>query len=90
MDKKLLTIILLTISAALLAAANLLPSSARADNVVNSRDYQCVTAGITSGGEGLYILDNRTGQLAIYTYDPASHSVLPRAVRSMADIMATK
>ena len=77
---------ILTLSAALLLAAHwFVPSSATAQVAVKDRDYQVVTARITSGGDGLYVMDNRTGQIAIFSYDPSSRSMRARAVRNVAD-----
>jgi hypothetical protein len=47
-----------------------------------------VTAKIQTGGDGLYIMDNRTGQIAIFTYDAGSRTVRARAVRNVADAFA--
>ena len=30
----------------------------------------------STGGDGLYIMDMRTGQVAVFTYDPASRGAL--------------
>lgn len=77
---------ILALSAALLVAAHwFVPAPATAQVAVKDRDYQVVTARITSGGDGLYILDNRTGQMAIFSYDPSSRSMRARAVRNVAD-----
>ena len=85
MDRKLIAICILTITATALMIANFLTPPAQADMAVNSRDYQAVTARISSGGEGLYIVDNRTGLIAIMTYDPNTRSVIPRAARPVID-----
>jgi hypothetical protein len=80
---------ILTLSATLLAAAHwFVPTPAEAQVAVKDRDYQVCTARITTGGDGLYIMDNRTGQIAIFTYDPSSRSVRARAVRNVADAFA--
>jgi hypothetical protein len=77
---------ILTLTAALLVAAHwFVPTPAAAQVQVKERDYQIVTARITSGGDGLYIHDVRTGQIAVFTYDPASRGVRARTVRMMAD-----
>ncbi len=56
---------------ALLAAVFFVnPSPAPADFAVKDRDYQVVSASVTSGSDGLYILDNRTGQIAVFLYEP--------------------
>ena len=46
------------------------PSTAPAEEAVKDRDYQVVTAEVQNGSEGLYILDNRTGLIAVFMYDP--------------------
>jgi hypothetical protein len=85
MDRKLIAICILTVSAVALMIANFLTPPAKADVAVNSHDYQAVTARITSGGEGLYIVDNRTGLIAVMTYDPNTRTVVPRAARPLTD-----
>ena len=42
------------------------------------------------GGDGLYIMDMRTGQVAVFTYDPASRGVRARKVRNVADAFMTR
>ena len=86
MQRKTLSITILSITAAVLLVANwLVPQPARASEAVKDRDYQVVTCRVQSGGDGLYILDNRTGQIAVFTYDPGSRSVRARQVRMVAD-----
>jgi curli biogenesis system outer membrane secretion channel CsgG len=87
MKPKNLSIAVLTMSAIVLAAAHVLVQTqpAQAEAVIKERDYQVVTAKIATGGDGLYILDNRTGQVAVFTYDPASRGVRARTVRNAAD-----
>ncbi len=81
-----LSIIILSITAALMLAAHIfIPTTAKAEMAVKDRDYQVVTARVQSGGDGLYILDNRTAQLAVFTYDPTSRAVRPRQVRPISD-----
>lgn len=85
-----LSIALLSVTALLLAAGHwFLPASARAEEVVKERDYQVVTARVQQGGDGVYILDNRTGLLAVFTYDPATRAVRPRQVRQVSDAFPT-
>jgi hypothetical protein len=86
MDRKLIAICVLTVSAVALMIANFVsPNPAKADMAVNSHDYQAVTARIQGGGEGLYLVDNRTGLIAIMTYDPNTRTVIPRAARPVVD-----
>jgi hypothetical protein len=85
-NKTNLAISILSITAALMLAAHwLAPTSATAQVAIKERDYQVVTARVQTGGDGLYILDNRTGQIAVFTYDPASRAVRARTVRMVAD-----
>ncbi len=85
MDRKLILICVLTVSAMALMIANFVTPAARADTAVNSHDYQAVTARVQGGGEGLYILDNRTALIVILTYDPNTRSLIPRAARPVMD-----
>lgn len=78
MDKKLFIIGVLSLSAVVLFAANLLqPRTANAALVVKDNDYTAVTARTAKGGEALYILDNRTGAMIVMSYDPARRAVIP-------------
>jgi hypothetical protein len=86
MDRKLLAICILTITGMALMIANFVTPAARADMAVNSHDYQLVTAGLQGGGEALYIVDNRTGLMAIFTYDAGSRSIQPRTLRPVSDV----
>jgi hypothetical protein len=85
--KRHLSITILSLTAVLMIVVHaLLPGTPAAAQVaIKERDYQVVTARITTGGDGLYILDNRTGQVAVFTYDPASRGVRARTVRNVAD-----
>ena len=85
--KRHLSIAILSTTAVLMIVVHaLLPGTpASAQVAIKERDYQVVTARITTGGDGLYILDNRTGQVAVFTYDPASRGVRARTVRNVAD-----
>ncbi len=68
MDRKLIAICMLSLSAMALMIANF-SIPAQASTTTNSRDYQLSTALMQNGSEGLYVLDNRTGLIAIFTYD---------------------
>lgn len=82
---------ILCLSAAVLLAANLWPvDQAQASVSVKDRDYQVVTARVQTGGDGLYILDNRTGMLGVFTYDPASRRLAARASRPIMDAFRTR
>lgn len=89
MDKKTLGIVALSVTATLLVFANLVePTPTMAEAVVNGRDYQAVTTKAQAGGDALYILDNKTGQLAVFMYDPRDKMVRVRDVRYVRDAFA--
>src|SRR3954465_2874116 len=78
MDKRTFLIGVLSITAAVLLAANLIqPRMAEASLVVKDNEYTAVTARIAKGGEALYLLDNRRGRMAVLMYDPNKKSVVP-------------
>jgi hypothetical protein len=84
MNRTNITISLLSLSAAVLLVANwLVPSSASAQVSVKERDYQIVTAGIQTGGDALYILDNSTAQIGVFTYDSTTRGVVAKTVRPL-------
>jgi hypothetical protein len=90
MNRKNITITLLSLSAAVLLTLNWLLPSASAQVTIKERDYQAVTARVRGGGDGLYILDNRTGQIGVFTYDAGRRTIVPQAIRSVADGFVTR
>ncbi|HEX8523384.1 MAG TPA: hypothetical protein VF669_14110 [Tepidisphaeraceae bacterium] len=91
MSRKNLLLTLLSISAVLLLVANVLvPNYANAQVSVKERDYQVVTARVPSGGDGIYILDSRTGQVGVFSYDSGSRTIEARAVRPLTDAFNTR
>jgi hypothetical protein len=89
MDKKTLGIVALSITATLLVLAYLVePTPVLAEAVVTGRDYQAVTTRAQNGGDALYILDNKTGQLAVFMYDARDKTVHVRDVRYVRDAFA--
>ncbi len=79
MKRETLWIVLLTVSAALLMAFySGLQRPAVAANTIKERDYQLVTARLGDGGEALYVTDARTGVCAVFSFDPATRSVVLR------------
>lgn len=72
-------IVVLTITAVLLLAFNFsLQQPTQAANTIKERDYQLVTARQQDGGEALFVTDSRTGVCAVFSFDPASGSVVLR------------
>ena len=51
---------------------------------------EVVTAKVQNGGDGVYILDNRTGRFAVFTWDNGSRRLEPRTVRPLADAFVTR
>lgn len=79
MRKETFGIVLLSISAVvLLSFLFALQQPVQAGAAIRERDYQLVTAASSDGGEALYVTDNRTGVCAVFSYDPASRSVVLR------------
>ena len=71
MDSKTYGIGILTLTATALLIANLFsPTQVIGNEAVANEDMQAVTARASKGGEALYLLDNSTGKLAIFTVDP--------------------
>lgn len=85
------TILALVCSAmALLAAVFFVnPSSSSADFAVKDRDYQVVSATVQNGSEGLYILDNRTGLIAVFLYEPGK-GLIHKGTQPIAGVFGVK
>jgi hypothetical protein len=88
MDNKTFGIGVLFLTAVILLVANwMVPNRVVADTVVH-RDFSVVTARVQGGGDALYVVDNRTQQMAVFTYDAGARNVRPRAVRPLSDAVA--
>jgi hypothetical protein len=84
MKKKNFAISLLSLSAVVLMLANYFaPQQAQALMSIKDRDFSLVTARTQNGGDTLYVLDNRSGRCAIFSYDPARRTIVPRVVGDM-------
>jgi hypothetical protein len=87
MDKKTFSIGILSLTAVVLLVGNFLANQ-RAEGssgvVYPGRDYQVVSSPVESGGDALYIMNNRTGMLAVFTYDAATRRLVPRVVAPAA------
>jgi hypothetical protein len=85
MDKKTFGIGILSITALLLLIACLMPATpAQAAFAVKDRDYQLIIAQ-GQGSDSIYVVDNRTGLMAVFTYDNRGRVLRPRQVRPVAD-----
>ncbi len=86
MDKKTFAIGVMCVTALLLAIANLMPlPAAHADTAIKDRDWTVVTSRLTQGGDGLYVVDNRTGLMAVFAWDPAKRIIQARDVKPVVD-----
>jgi hypothetical protein len=86
-DKKTFAIGVLSVSAVVLLLGNYFaPSSTQATTTIKDRDFSMVTANTQTGGDSLYVLDNRSGRVAVYSYDPSRKAIIPRAGGDMANL----
>jgi hypothetical protein len=83
-DRKGLLIGILSLTAALLLAANVLWTPTAHAETVKGDQYIATTGRISQGGDGLY-LTNRDGVMAVFVYNPNKKVVEPRAVKSVVD-----
>ena len=89
MDKRTYTVGILSLTAVILFVANLLvPSRAQADFAVKDRAYQAVTAHQQAGDDALYVLDNQTGLMAVFSYDPGRKALVVRAISPIQNAFA--
>ena len=86
MDKKTYGIGILFATAIVLLVAQFLPlAPATAQEAVIGRDYALVTAPIVGGGDALYVTDNRTGLIAVFTWDAGRRSLVLQGVQPVAE-----
>ena len=93
MDRKTFYIGLLCLTATGLLLLNYFGPSPAAGQVssaltIKDRDFSMVTARTQAHGDALYIMDNRSGRVAVMTYDAASHLVRPHALRDLPSVFA--
>ncbi len=87
-NNKTFAIGILSLTAVVLGVANYFLSDsnqAQAQVTIKDRDYSLVTGRAQTGSDALYVLDSRTGQIAVLMYDPTTQTVKPRKVRSLMD-----
>jgi hypothetical protein len=86
MDSKSYAIGILFLTGIVLLVAQFLPvQPAVAGTAVRERDYSVVTTKSTAGGDALYVADNRTGVIAVFTWDAGRRGVLIRDARPISD-----
>ena len=87
MDKKTYGIGILTLMAIVLFVANFMPiRNVQAADAVKERDFTIVTSPVNQGGEALYILDNRTGQIAVFVWDVGRRQIVLRDLKGILDL----
>ena len=85
-DNKTFAIGILSLTAAILLVAVVnKPQPVQASEVVKGRDYTCVTARVAQGDDGLYVVDGKTGLMAVFVYNPGRRLLEPKAVRPVAE-----
>lgn len=85
MQKQMMSIVFLSITALVLVALNFAAQQpASAATTVRDRDYQLVTTRVQAGGEALYVYDVRSGNVVVYTFDPGRRTIVPRATLPVA------
>jgi hypothetical protein len=81
-----LTIGFLSITALILFIAQFIPvRPADAAVAIKDRDYSMVTARSTRGGETVYVIDNRSGQIAVFTWDAGQRRLVPMAAGDLSN-----
>jgi hypothetical protein len=89
MNRKIFAIGILTVTALLLGLANLMPvQPATAATVVKDNRYQMITTRSARGGEALYVIDNLTGQAAVFGWD--NNNIVPLTVRPLTDLFSER
>ena len=88
MDKKTMWITVLAVTAVALAAIDYAARPARALMTIKDREFAMVTARTQSNGDAVYVMDNRTGKVAVYTYDPATKDLRPRVFGDITALFA--
>jgi hypothetical protein len=89
-DKKIMGILALSLLAVALVLGSFVTRPARADNVISERGYQLITAASPNGGDNLYIFDSGSGILAVFVYDPTTHSMRPKAFLPVQNLFGAR
>lgn len=86
MDSKSYAIGILFLTAVVLFVGQFMPvQPAIAAEAIRERDYSVVTTRSTAGGDSLYVADNRTGVVAVFTWDAGRRGVMIRDARLISD-----
>jgi hypothetical protein len=90
MDKKTYAIGILFVTALILLVANSITVRPAQAYSIKDRDYQLVTTTATEGGDSLYVTDSRTGNVAIFGWDPSARKIVLRDRKNIADMFQTR
>ena len=91
MDKRTFAIGILSVTGLLLLLINVLaPVTPVMADVIKDRDYQAVTAPMVRGGDALYVIDNRTGNIGIFAYDNARKGIATLDVKQVTSAFPPK
>jgi hypothetical protein len=86
MDSRSYGIGILFVTAIVLLVAQFVPvPPAVAGTAVRERDYSVATARSVAGGDAVYIADNRTGMIAVFTWDASRRMVVVRDAKPIAE-----
>ena len=89
MDRKTFWIGILSLTATVLLMGNYFaPQTAQATMSIKDRDFSMCTARSQTGGDSLFVLDNRSGKVAVYFFDPSGRVVRPRGSGDMSKLFA--
>ncbi len=89
MDRRNFYIGILSVSATVLLLANYFTAQpAQALVTIKDRDFSMVTGSSQAGGDTLYVMDNRSGRVAIFSYSPAAHALALKKVGDMPNAFA--
>ncbi len=66
-----------------------LTTPAQAAQIATGKDFQMITAQIVGGaGDGVYVIDNRSGVIALFYWNASTKRIEPKNVRFLSDLMA--
>jgi hypothetical protein len=90
MDKKTFAIGVLFVTAVILLVANSFTVPTAQAYSIKDRDYQLVTTAAVEGGDSLYVSDTRTGLVAVFGWDGASHKIVLKDRKNLADMFVPR
>jgi hypothetical protein len=86
--KENLTLIALSTLALILFVGHLqLTPRAEAAATERAGDFQLVTAQIATGGDGVYVIDNRNGIVALFMWNNSTRRIEPKNVRFLSELL---